>query len=94
MNSFEENAGRIARSMAAVARASANRSPFLLGEVLEPKPTDMSKPLRVRAAGLDLRADALRINESLRGNLTEGDTVAILTDDLQTYYLICKVVSP
>lgn len=80
--------------MAAAAKQSGASSPFILGEVLEPKPSDRSKPLRIRAAGLDLKEEALRVNEALRGNLMEGDTVAILTDDFQTYYLICKVVSP
>ena len=92
MNSFEENAGRIVRSMAAAAKQSGAPFPFILGEVLEPRPSDRSK--RIRATGIDLKEEALRVNEALRGNLIEGDTVAILTDDFQTYYLICKVVSP
>ncbi|MBS1384227.1 MAG: DUF2577 family protein [Clostridiales bacterium] len=119
MNTFEENAGRIARSMERAAQRTAPPSPFLIGEVLSPE------PLRVRAGGLDLDAEALRINEALlkgyrpklvgtlmslipkdevttevkkddleRGEhaLKKGDRVVVLTEDFQTYYILCKVV--
>lgn len=122
MNTFEENAGRIARSMERAAQRTATPSPFLIGEVLSPE------PLRVRAGGLDLDAEALRINEALlkgyspklvgtligvcthpgavttevkkddlkRGEhaLKKGDRVVVLTEDFQTYYILCKVVEP
>lgn len=121
MSTFEENAGRIALSMERAAQRVAPPSPFLIGEVLAPE------PLRVRAGGLDLDADALRINEALLkgyqpklvgtlissipvGEVTtpvkkddlsrdehalkKGDRVAILTEDYQTYYILCKVVEP
>lgn len=85
----------------------------------------VAEPLRVRAGGLDLDAEALRINEALlkgyrpklvgtlmslipkdevttevkkddleRGEhaLKKGDRVVVLTEDFQTYYILCKVV--
>ena len=121
MNTFEENAGRIARSMGAAARQVADPSPVLIGTVVS------AAPLRIRLDGLDVGAEALRINAALLagydpglsgtltgtgamgtvttkvepGDLTRktaalqaGDSVAVLSTDRQTYYILCKVVTP
>lgn len=121
MNTFEENAGRIARSMGAAARRVAAPSPVLIGTVVS------VSPLKVRVDGLDVGAESLRINAALlagydpglSGTLTgtgsmgpvttevkpgdlsrekdalqAGDSVAVLSLDRQTYYILCKVVAP
>lgn len=59
MNTFEENAARIAGSMGAAARRVAAPPPVMIGEVLS------AEPLRVRADGLDLEPESLRVNEAL-----------------------------
>lgn len=121
MNTFEENAGRIARSMGAAARQVADPTPVLIGTVVS------VSPLKVWADGLEVEPKALWINPALLagydpglsgtltgtgamgtvttkvepGDLTRktaalqaGDSVAVLSTDRQTYYILCKVVTP
>ena len=121
MNTFEENAGRIARSMGAAARQVADPSPVLIGTVVS------AAPLKVRVDGLEVGAESLWVNAALvagydpglsgklsgtgamgtvttkvePGDLTRktaalqaGDSVAVLSTDRQTYYVLCKVVVP
>ena len=121
MNTFEENAGRIARSMGEAARQVADPAPVMIGKVVS------TSPLKVWADGLDLGLESLWINEALLagydpglsgtltgtgsmgpvttevkpGELTRetaalqaGDSVAVLSLDRQTYYILCKVVTP
>ena len=59
MNTFEENAGRIARSMGAAARQVAEPVPVLVGEVVS------ADPLKLRLNGMDLEGAALRVNPEL-----------------------------
>ena len=91
MNTFEENAGRIARSMGAAARQVADPVPVLVGEVVS------AAPLKVRLNGMTQEGAALRVNAALLAGadgLQAGDQVAAFTLDRQTYYILCKVVRP
>lgn len=59
-------------------------------------------PLKVQAAGLSLEGEDLMVNAALdwswmedgggRDLLRAGDRVVLLTQDMQSFYLVCKVV--
>ena len=66
MNTCEENAGRIARSMGAAARQVAEPVPVLVGEVVS------ADPLKLRLNGMDLEGAALRINPALLAGYDPG----------------------
>lgn len=66
MNTFEENAGRIARSMGEAARQVADPAPVMIGEVVS------TSPLKVWADGLNLGLESLWINEALLAGYDPG----------------------
>lgn len=90
------------RLLAAMGRGNGPApGPFLPGKVLQ---CGNGKPLKVSAAGLPaLEGDDLFVSQHLNWTWMEdtggaellraGDRVALLSDDMQTYYLMCKVVS-
>ena len=50
------------------------------------------EPLEIVVAGLNQPAEALKINRNLRNSLETGDTVLLLTEDDQLFYVLMKVV--
>ncbi len=46
-------------------------------------------PLQIRAAGLLLDSEDLRVNGALA--LSAGDETLLITDDCQTFYVICAL---
>lgn len=83
MNTFEENAGRIARCMGRAAGMVAPPPPMLVGQVLS------ISPLRVQAGGLTLDAGALRINADLLPGYSPE-----LAGELKGTSLMGEVVTP
>lgn len=73
---------------------------FLVGEVTQ---CGGGRPLKLSAGGLPLELDDLFIEPGLNWTWTQdngsasflrkGDRVVLLSTDMQTYYLLCKVVS-
>lgn len=66
MNTFEENAGRIARSMGEAARQVAAPAPVMIGKVVS------TSPLKIWAAGMDQGQESLWINEALLAGYDPG----------------------
>ena len=98
MATFEENVGRIARSMGAAAGQTAPASPFYLGEVKQAG----GGSLRVSCGGLELGRGDLFVSAQLRWDWTwddgspqllrPGDRVVLLSRDGQDFYLIARMV--
>lgn len=100
MDSLEQSGGRIASAIVKLGGQGQAPSPFRLGQVLEAG----HGRLRVSCGGLLLEREALYLAAGLDFNWTEdtggpellrsGDTVALLSADDQTYYLVARMVSP
>ena len=98
MDSLEESGGRIASAIVKLGGKGQAPSPFRLGEVKEAG----QGRLRVSCGGLQLEREDLYLAAGLDCNWTEdtggpellrsGDTVALLSADGQTYYLIARMV--
>lgn len=98
MDSLEQSGGRIASAIVKLGGKGQAPSPFRLGEVLEAG----QGRLRVSCGGLQLERGDLYLAAGLDCNWTEdtggpellrsGDTVALLSADGQTYYLIARMV--
>lgn len=53
-----------------------------------------ASPLTIDAAGITLSGNELMVNTSIfQLNISDGDTVLLLTTDQQVFYVLCKVVS-
>lgn len=89
MDTLEESAGRILDCMAQAGRNQQRHTQFVVGRVLAAG----EDALRLSANGQELTAEDLWVSETLPPLVT-GDRVALLTEDCQSYYLICKVVRP
>lgn len=61
---------------------------FVTGTVLAVSDTALS----IRAEGIAVTEGRIWINPTLTGQLSVGDRVVLLTEDHQSYSLICKVV--
>lgn len=100
MDSLEQSGGRIAAAIVKLGGRGQAPSPFRLGQVLEAG----QGRLRVSCGGLQLEREDLYLAAGLDCNWTEdtggpellrsGDTVALLSADDQTYYLVARMVSP
>lgn len=98
MDSLEQSGGRIASAIVKLGGKGQEPSSFRLGQVLEAG----QGRLRVSCGGLQLERGDLYLAASLDCNWTEdtggpellrtGDTVALLSADGQTYYLIARMV--
>ena len=98
MDSLEQSGGRIAAAIMTLGGRGQAPSPFRLGRVLEAG----QGRLRVSCGGLQLEGGDLYLAAGLDCNWTEdtggpellrsGDTVALLSADDQTYYLIARMV--
>ena len=98
MDSLEQSGGRIASAIVKLGGQGQAPSPFRLGEVLEAG----QGRLRVSCGGLQLERGDLYLAAGLDYQWTEdtgghellraGDTVALLSADGQTYYLIARMV--
>lgn len=54
-----------------------------------------TSPLTIRLYGLNLSRNALKLNDIFKIRpLQTGDKVLALSEDMQLFYIICKVVSP
>lgn len=100
MDSLEQSGGRIASAIVRLGGQGQAPSPFRLGEVLEAG----QGRLRVSCGGIPLERGDLYLAAGLDCNWTEdsggpellrsGDTVALLSADGQTYYLVARMVRP
>lgn len=100
MDSLEQSGGRIASAIVKLGGKGQAPFPFRLGQVLEAG----QGRLRVSCGGLQLEREDLYLAAGLDCNWTEdtggpellrsGDTVALLSADDQTYYLVARMVSP
>ena len=100
MDSLEQSGGRIASAIVKLGGKGQAPSPFRLGQVLEAG----QGRLRVSCGGLSLDKGDIWLAAGLDCNWTEdtggpellrsGDTVALLSADDQTYYLVARMVSP
>ena len=98
MDSLEQSSGRIASAIVKLGGKGQAPSPFRLGEVLAAG----QGRLRVSCGGLQLERGDLYLAAGLDCNWTEdtggpellrsGDTVALLSADEQTYYLVARMV--
>lgn len=98
MDSLEQSGGRIASAIVKLGGQGQEPSPFRLGEVLEAG----QGRLRVSCGGLQLERGDLYLAAGLDCDWTEdtggpellrsGDTVALLSGDGQTYYLVARMV--
>ena len=98
MDSLEQSGGRIASAIVKLGGKGQAPSPFRLGEVLEAG----QGRLRVSCGGLQLEREDLYLAAGLDYQWTEdtsgpellrtGDTVALLSADEQTYYLVARMV--
>lgn len=98
MDSLEESGGRIASAIVKLGGQGQAPSPFWLGQVQEAG----QGRLRVSCGGLPLDKDDIWLAAGLDCNWTEdtggpellrsGDTVALLSADGQTYYLVARMV--
>ena len=98
MKTFEENIGRIAKSMGQAARQVGRPSAFYLGTVLEAG----RGQLRVSCGGLQLDPEDLYLAAGLSYRWTEdhgelnflrkGDRVVLLSEDGQDFYLLQRMV--
>ena len=98
MDSLEQSGGRIVSAIVKLGGKGQAPSPFRLGEVLEAG----QGRLRVSCGGLQLEREDLYLAAGLDYQWTEdtggpellrsGDTVALLSADEQTYYLVARMV--
>ena len=98
MDSLEQSGGRIASAIVKLGGKGQAPSPFRLGEGLEAG----QGRLRVSCGGLQLEREDLYLAAGLDYQWTEdtggpellrsGDTVALLSADEQTYYLVARMV--
>lgn len=98
MNTFEENAGRILRSMGDAARKTARPSAFAIGDVTAAG----HGRLEISCGGLPLEPKDLWLAVGLNYHWTydtgadnllrKGDRVVLLSQDGQTYYLLQRMV--
>ena len=98
MDSLEQSGGRIASAIVKLGDKGQAPSPFRLGQVLEAG----QGRLRVSCGGLPLERGDLYLAAGLDYRWTKdtggpellraGDTVALLSADGQTYYLVARMV--